>query len=282
MTVPRKNVGKDPSFQFYWKDWLADSKLMVAPSSLKGTWVDLMCISMDMPVKGVFHDGQRPLTDAEVAEIVPGDKKVASSNLQALIARNICKRIEDGPFAGSLYVKRLYLDMRLREVRHNAGKMGGNPVLLKVPGNKCAPSSDSASIASPLEAPQGACAGDALFDRFWSVYPKKVAKDAARRAFAKRKPSEALLAKMLAAIEAQKRTDSWTQEHGRYIPHPATWLNQGRWEDAVGPVNLAPKASREVVHKCYDCGKNRAESKMMPNPRLPGSWVCRGGCNHAV
>lgn len=72
---------------------------------------------------------------------------------------------------------------------------------------------------------------DDRFDRFWKAYPRKVGKDAARRAFAKRKPSEALLAKMLAAIAMQSQTVDWLREGGRFVPHPATWLNQGRWQD---------------------------------------------------
>jgi hypothetical protein len=36
---------------------------------------------------------------------------------------------------------------------------------------------------------------------------------------------------MLSAVEAQKQTDQWTKDGGQYIPHPSTWLNQGRWED---------------------------------------------------
>lgn len=73
--------------------------------------------------------------------------------------------------------------------------------------------------------------GEELFERFWSTYPKKVGKDAARRAFAKRKPDESLLADILAALERQKHCTQWQRDNGQYIPNPATWLNQGRWQD---------------------------------------------------
>ena len=79
------------------------------------------------------------------------------------------------------------------------------------------------------------------FNRFWSVYPKKVGKKDARRAFHKamnekgggqgsaRPTADA----MIEAVERQKRSEQWTKEGGRYIPNPATWLNQGRWEDEL-------------------------------------------------
>lgn len=71
------------------------------------------------------------------------------------------------------------------------------------------------------------------FDEFWKAYPSKVGKDAARKAFGKRGVSATLLAQMLAAIGVQKRSKRWTDDGGQYIPNPATWLNQGRWEDEV-------------------------------------------------
>ena len=74
-------------------------------------------------------------------------------------------------------------------------------------------------------------AADAMFDRFWSAYPRKQGKDAARKAFAHRKPDKALLHTMLSAIAAQKNSDQWRRDGGQYIPNPATWLNQGRWQD---------------------------------------------------
>ena len=75
------------------------------------------------------------------------------------------------------------------------------------------------------------------FDRFWAAYPKKVGKDAALRAFKKTKvPVET----MIQAIEAQKQSDQWQKSGGQFIPNPATWLNQGRWEDEVNPLVNPP------------------------------------------
>jgi hypothetical protein len=70
-----------------------------------------------------------------------------------------------------------------------------------------------------------------LFEVFWRAYPLKVGKDAARKAFHKRKTDKALLSEMLAAIDVQKQSDKWVKDGGQYIPHPTTWLNQGRWMD---------------------------------------------------
>ena len=70
------------------------------------------------------------------------------------------------------------------------------------------------------------------FGRFWSAYPKKMAKKAAERAFCRLKPDDALLETMLEALERQKQTRQWKRDGGQYIPYPATWINGRRWEDA--------------------------------------------------
>lgn len=70
-----------------------------------------------------------------------------------------------------------------------------------------------------------------LFDEFWAAYPKRVGKGDARKAWAKLKPSPADLVRMLQAIAWQSKTPQWTKNAGQFIPYPASWLRQERWED---------------------------------------------------
>lgn len=72
------------------------------------------------------------------------------------------------------------------------------------------------------------------FEALWKAYPKKVGKDAARKAFDKRKPDPELLRVMIEAVEKQKDSPQWQKDDGQFIPHPATWLNAGRWLDDDG------------------------------------------------
>lgn len=69
------------------------------------------------------------------------------------------------------------------------------------------------------------------FVRFWEAYPRKVGKGAAEKAWRKLKPSETLTDDILSAIAAQKKSRQWLRDGGQYIPNPATWLTQRRWED---------------------------------------------------
>ena len=75
------------------------------------------------------------------------------------------------------------------------------------------------------------------FDDFWAAYPKKKAKEAARKAWAKLKPDEALGKAIIQAVDQAKNTPQWKKENGQYIPHPATYLNGRRWEDEGNEAN---------------------------------------------
>lgn len=75
------------------------------------------------------------------------------------------------------------------------------------------------------------------FEKFWEAYPKKVGKKEASRAFKKVKEP---LNVLLDAIEEQKLSEQWSKENGRFIPNPATWLNQGRWEDHLERKEVLP------------------------------------------
>lgn len=80
----------------------------------------------------------------------------------------------------------------------------------------------------PPKSPKGDWTG---FDQFWSAYPRKVAKPQALKAWNKLKPSEPMTGKIMSAVNAQAASDQWTKDDGKFIPHPATWLNGQRWDD---------------------------------------------------
>jgi hypothetical protein len=69
------------------------------------------------------------------------------------------------------------------------------------------------------------------FDEFWKAYPKKKAKEDARKAWNKLKPNESLGKEIIQAVTEAAKTKDWLKEKGKYIPYPATYLNGKRWED---------------------------------------------------
>lgn len=79
---------------------------------------------------------------------------------------------------------------------------------------------------------------DGYFAEFWRFYPNKVNKVGARKAFKKLKVTEQMLARMIDALEEQKKSEQW--RNPKYIPHAQTWLNQERWEDEVPGSGFDP------------------------------------------
>jgi hypothetical protein len=66
-----------------------------------------------------------------------------------------------------------------------------------------------------------------LFEEFWKIYPRRIAKKKARQIFEKHKDQERIIegAKRFAALN--DKTDE------KFIPHPTTWLNGERWNDEM-------------------------------------------------
>lgn len=64
------------------------------------------------------------------------------------------------------------------------------------------------------------------FEKFWNAYPRKVGRNSAYQKFIKIL-DEVDAEILIKAVEAQKQ--NW--DDPKFIPHPTTWLNQGRWKD---------------------------------------------------
>ena len=79
---------------------------------------------------------------------------------------------------------------------------------------------------------------DAWFDAFWRVYPRKVGKQKAKNRFKKIVTNEDKFNELMAAIE--KQNEVYSTREMKSIPHPDTWLNQGRWEDELLPDTERP------------------------------------------
>lgn len=79
------------------------------------------------------------------------------------------------------------------------------------------------------------------FDRFWAAVPRKIGRKACEAKFAiaaRTVDPERLIAAM--QRYADRCREQGTEE--RYICHPLTWLNQGRWDDGV---SLTPAADAD-------------------------------------
>lgn len=98
------------------------------------------------------------------------------------------------------------------------------------------------------------------FERFWEAYPRKQNKAGAARAWMALSPDGELGEKIIAAVGKAAKSHDWKKEGGKYIPGPVRYLEDRRWEDAVGDAPHGVLSSSSF---------NAAELDALPRRRLP-------------
>ena len=122
------------------------------------------------------------------------------------------------------------------------------------------------------------------FVHFWESYPRKEGKGAARRAWAAIKPGPDLTERILEAVERQRDWPVWREDGGRFIPHPATWLNQERWTDEGGANRGRQSDDDELIPSgamtVGEWKKIKASLRKPIPPVFPIEEEPMGNCDH--
>ena len=221
-----------PYVKWHGRDWLGDPMLRMVKPEVRGVWIDLLCAMMNSEPYGHLAVAGNPMSDEQAARLTGLDIDTFKGILKGIEDAGISSRTD----TGMLYSRRLVRDYNTFLKASASGKRGG--------GNPALKHSDSESrIHSPEARSQkpeakdpikgafiGTLKGCEAFGRFWDTYPRKTGKKAALHAWSKAgdKPD---IEEIVTAIEAQKQSAQWQKDGGQFIPHPATWLNQGRWDD---------------------------------------------------
>lgn len=205
-----------------------------------------------LPVRALTRDGA---TEADV------DALVAAGRLHR--AGHECEDCPQ-PAEGQVYVHAYTehqnspeRDAELSAKRAEAGRKGGAARVAKQSAEQVAKQTGSRNKQvqaerereqkekdSPARARAAAFAAD--FETWWETYPHKVGKTAAAKAYEKARRTAGVDADTLMAGLANA-TAVWVAERRerQFIPHPATWLNQGRWDDDVAPLPGMPDAAHK-------------------------------------
>ncbi|MEJ5903812.1 helix-turn-helix domain-containing protein [Pseudomonas kermanshahensis] len=150
-----------------------------------------------------------------------------------------------------------HLDLEGRAAPALGGGAGDNPPGAgDNPGGGAGAAPRTSHSSEPVKEPVKPKVADApdsvAFDRFWAIYPRKVGKSAAEKAWAKIKVTIDLFDRMAASLAAWAVSTDWTKDGGQYIPHPSTWLNGKRWEDELP----APAGASQASARRPACGPN--------------------------
>lgn len=229
--------------KFYPADW-RDARLRRCSLAARGLWIDLMTY---------MHEAQ-PYGHLLIADRRPAIAEIALQLARPMpeVKRAMIELEENGVFSKTdeeiIYSRRMVRDFQKAETDKANGKSGGNPRLrdgVNPPDKPYVKGSDngadkaqwslSSSLTTSVDSYEGKEGEEELadtrdgwnFEEFWQLYPHKVGKSAAKRAFLKTRKSKTVDFITLKAglLRYAAKTDD------RPWCNPATWLNEGRWED---------------------------------------------------
>ena len=115
-------------------------------------------------------------------------------------------------------------------------------VLPGVPKTGHEPIIEPTKNRSPSKPAAKTATANVSFDRFWAAYPRKQAKAEAMKVW-KARGLDAI-ADLIVADVTRRRIDDQQWSDPQYIPYPATYINQRRWEDEITAVSKPAPAER--------------------------------------
>jgi hypothetical protein len=229
-------MGNLPWFRFY-TEARTDRKLDLLADDEYRVWNHLLCYSAE-------QSGKRGLIPIECAdelaiECARGDDSLLQRTLSRLVTLKIIAARDDGwlflHFQERQYDKPSDLP-EATKTRQKVSRLSRDVTPPSVDVTPC-------HAISPLEESRvenkDICSSEQLqksFNEWWTHYPNKVGKGAARKSFATAMKS-ASLHELIDGAE-RYRTSKKVQEG--FICLPATWLNQERWTDEGQETKVLP------------------------------------------
>ncbi len=93
------------------------------------------------------------------------------------------------------------------------------------------------------------------FAAFYALFPRKVARKAAEKAWARCATSPEAIEQIMAGLRAQ--LPAMMKKDKEFIPHPASWLNGKRWEDM---------GISQISHRLIACQKCADTEQVLVGP----------------
>lgn len=112
-----------------------------------------------------------------------------------------------------------------------------------------------------------------MFERFWGLYPRKLAKKDAEKAWKKIPPFKYV--EVCEALRNHVRLWETKGTDKQYIPYPASWLNGARWEDELEAVPEMPQCDWNRNGN-RDLHAGRCESQAVKDHE--GQFYCAAHC----
>lgn len=222
---------KLPAIHLYPGDWLRDA---VSGCSLaaQGLWLRMMFFAHDSPKYGQMFARDLLGSKMRIARHCGATIEEFDALFSELLEAGV-PEIE----GEIVFSRRMVRDASLRAVRAKAGSKGGKQTA-KQKSSKRSSKRGIKTQANTEDEDENEDDIENGFEEFWKVVPRKEGKGAAETAYAKAAariagrsgpggddPDAFLLERMKAFAQTPRG------RAGKHCPHPATWLNQARYDD---------------------------------------------------
>jgi hypothetical protein len=124
---------KLPAFQFYPADWRKDPGVQSLSFHDRGVWFEIVCLMHESEQRGKLMLGGQAMPESALARLLGLDKQNLTNTLTTLFEYGVVSRCEH---TGALINRRMIRDEKIRKIRAESGKMGGNPALLNQNSNQ--------------------------------------------------------------------------------------------------------------------------------------------------
>jgi predicted phage replisome organizer len=234
---------------------LDDEKIKIIRSHPDGNsivvlWIGLLCLAMKSQRPGIIEiSNALPYTIEDISQLFNIEKKTCELGLMLFRKYRMVDILDDGAIEiinftkhqSIAYIERKRELTRLRVEKHRAKQVISNALVTRnsvtvtlTEENKNKNKNKEKHICANQEDSHGTVSKyTGEFLKFYESYPRKVGKEPAWKAWKKRNGDRPDIETLLKILEEQKRSDQWQKEGGQFVPLPATWINQGRWDDKL-------------------------------------------------
>ncbi len=212
---------KNEWFKFEFRTWLEDERVMRMSMAAQGLYIRHLCYQA--------RHGSLPHSVPELSLVLmaPNESQETWESVHSHFSID-CDGAEERLYNKKLRDILVFRDEISKSKSYNRknkcktnDKQKKNVCLSK--GALRASLSNSLSLSSILED---------RFNNFWLIYPRKQQKQTALASWKTHVPDAELADKIIAHVSDRSVKDhDWIKEDGKFVPFPATFLNQHRWED---------------------------------------------------
>jgi len=232
-------MAKLPCIHLYPGDWLRDA---VAGCSLaaQGLWLRMMFIGHDSDRYGYLESNGYAMQAESIARRVGCSLPEFESLLSELTIAGVPSRTPDGSV---IFSRRMVKDARLREVRSEAGKLGGRPPKYSKQNVVTKKSKPKAKTKQNIEDEDEI---ESVFEILWSKYPNKDGKKEALKHFHSSVKNSKDIANVKKAVDNYLQHLEINGTTGKFVKNGSTFFNN--WSDWVDwkepPVSRSNKGNR--------------------------------------